>query len=290
MADVLCDWLSVSAPASHNAALGDVFAEFGDIAGAALQPSGARAIPGGGAFVYKSRRGWALLEASGGALAVLRGLGVYGEYLSRLGELPHRVTRLDAAMDVYEPAAPVLHPLAARGVSGSIHLGRKAIPGAHTCFISSAAAYPGEPLTTGTVYLPSLRHFADRQAVVYDKRQQQIEVYGRADPGPWTRYEARAGRKLGCTLSDAWEPAALFWEVMSPDVLPAPPDCPQRVPAGEGWAMGPVVPRGAYERLLGALGGGFGAELLRLCPDSHCWAAVVRFWEERKGSTTGVAA
>ena len=176
MPSPFCDRLTVSVPKSHDAALKDVLEEFAIVLDAVPdRVPGKWNLRSGGSFFYSRRKNWAALEASGRALADLRAKRVFGDYLQALGAMPWRVTRLDAALDLPQRAAPFLHDLYGRASKGAVSLGRKAIKGVEVVSYLSRPLYDGEPLDTGTVYVPSRKFGLKRQyATAYDKRQERI--------------------------------------------------------------------------------------------------------------------
>ena len=260
-----CDFLTVSVPKSHDAALKDVVHEFAIVLEAVPDRSPGTWNPrSGGLFRYSQRKNWAALEASGCVLAALRAKRVFGDYLQALGSMPWRVTRLDAALDLPRRAAPFLHAIYARGSKGDISLGRKAVVGTEVLQYFSEPLYPGERLRTGTVYVPAQRFGLKRQyATVYDKRQERIRR-GFPDPGPLLRLEAKAGRQKGATLSDAWDPTALFYDIMSPDIIAKPDGVPDWSPQADTWAGEAVPASSPLQRLDRYLEGAAGRELLAL--------------------------
>lgn len=225
---------------------------------------GTWSLPHGGTFHYRAWPLAATLEASGAALRALRDVGSFGNYLMDLGELPVRVTRLDATLDVVERAAPVVHRLYAKAKQGRVRLSRKAVDKTAVVMMKGPALYDGEPLDTGTVYIPSRRSSrADQYATVYDKRQERLDK-GYKDPGPLTRYEATAARGLGATLGDAYDPTAIFWHIMAPDIMHAPPNVPPWTPATETWRAGVSAPPTPAEKLQRFLDGPAGLQLAKL--------------------------
>lgn len=280
MGRVHCDRLTVTVPKSHDAALRDVAEEYGVLLGAAPVQRGLWSAPSGGTLFYQSRSGYASLEASGRLLADLRGAALLGEYLLALGGLPHRVTRLDACLDVPVRAAPVLHAFWARARSGSVRLSRKRVPATQCGHYFTPALYPGEPLDTGTVYVPSRRSSrGDRFATLYDKRQERI-AKGHVDPGPLLRYEAGAARGLGATLADAYDPTALFHHIMSPDIVPMPDGVGEWVPAALAWHGPGRTASDPVRRLERYLEGPAGGALLDLASFPG-GIGLVRSWLDR---------
>ena len=138
-------------------------------------------FPERGRLAYKPYGRVGVFSASGGALAALRSAGVFGDYLWLLSsEGPHRVTRIDAALDVVTPTWPLLRKLYRKVRQNSIRLSKKACTGR---LISGPCVDGGE---TGTLYLG--KKSAEVHAKVYDKRQERLDK-GYSDPGVLTRYE-----------------------------------------------------------------------------------------------------
>lgn len=158
--------------------------------------------------------------ASGSMLAGLRVANVFGKFLATLASVPHKVTRVDAAMDVPQDTPPVIESLVSRAASSEgIALTRKRIRPEN---VKRTVGRRADGLDTGTLYLGA--RTAEVFARVYDKRQQRIEC-GLPDNGPLTRYEVQVSGALGPTLRDALDPESLFWHFMAPDVLPFPDGC-----------------------------------------------------------------
>jgi hypothetical protein len=278
MSRAICDRLTVTVPCSHDAALRDVAADFAvTLDGLPGRVPGLWQLPGGGTFMYMSKSWGAALEASGQALAALRTVGHLADYLQALGSLPHRVSRLDSNIDLPIPAAPFLHDLYAKGRAGRIQFGRKALPGNLVRAIFSNALYPGEPLDTGTVYMPMKRDaHLTQYGLAYDKRQERIER-GCPDPGPLLRLEAIAARGKGATLSDAWDPASLFYSIMSPTVITAPSGMSPWSPAEFVWEGSSRAAASPSVRLTRYLDGSAGRALLEVAGHAS-GIAEIRSW------------
>jgi hypothetical protein len=282
MAKPFCDRLTVSVPASHDAALKDVLSEYAiQLQAVPDSQPGYWRLPSGGSFFYRKRRSYASLEASARTLADLRAIGAFGEYLQALGALPWRVTRLDATLDIPRDAAPFLEALYQKAKAGGVSLGRKAVLGSEVVRITSSPLYGDRQGDTGTVYVPSKRFGAKRQYVTgYDKRQEVLSRGG-ADPGPLLRIEASAARQKGATLSDAWDPTALFYDIVSPDILAKPDGVPDWEPQPETWAGGGMPTAGPRARLDRYLSGSAGEALLAMASypgglsDIRHWLAQV---------------
>lgn len=276
-----CDRLTVSVPKSHDAALKDVLNEFAiQLEAVPDRVPGKWVLRSGGTFFYSRRANWAALEASGRALADLRAARVFGDYLQALGSMPWRVTRLDAALDLPWRAAPFLHDLYARASRGAVSLGRKSVDGTEVVSYLSRPLYPGEDLDTGTVYVPAQRFGSKRQyATAYDKRQERISK-GLPDPGPLLRLEAKAARQKGATLSDAWDPSALFYDIMSPDIIAKPDGVPDWSAQSDTWVGGAIPASSPLQRLDRYLEGAAGRELLALA-DFPGGLAAVHEWLDR---------
>ncbi|WP_447530565.1 replication initiation factor domain-containing protein [Vreelandella sp. TE19] len=166
-------------------------------------------------------------SASGAALAQMRELGVFMDWLSVISDWPHRVTRLDAAHDVLVDAADVLDALRSQYPTGQVNLGRKALR------VKLELAIRDDGRETGTFYVGH-RSKARATARVYDKRQERLDRAGVTGPHR-TRYEVTVKQDYGATLRDAAQPDRLFWHVASPALLEAPPGTP---PWTADWSQG----------------------------------------------------
>jgi hypothetical protein len=207
-----------------------------------------RGTSGGTVKANRMGKVWAV-GCSGSVCTALRAVHRFNAYLSAIGTRPHRVTRLDATIDLKVDAAPVVAELTRAGRAGELSLTRKKIKPAD---VLSFTGTRFDGAVTGTVYLGTRR--ADARMVVYDKQHERISRK-LVDVGPLTRYELRLKAGAGVTLRDASQPAAVFWHYASPEFLPAPPDAPEWVAGGSGYDLPPSVPLLASERLLRKLEG-----------------------------------
>lgn len=229
------DWISVSYPADlHSLVSSSVRDVLAVVPGVAAYPGGEGwCFPSGGVVQFRNARSSRVrvLSASGDAIVGLRAAEAFGDYLWALGADSHRVTRLDAALDIPVSAPPLLSALYARATRGEVSLSRKSLdPGRHVCRYLS----PGlDGQDTGTVYLGG--RWAEVTARVYDKRQERL-ARGLPDPGSWLRAELTVRSAVGPSLRDAWEPAPLFWHFMA-SALEGISEPPTGV---SGWIAGGV--------------------------------------------------
>lgn len=217
---VFCDALTVTVPQGCyaellpelEAVLDRILCESPDV--------GVYLCPSGGWVKTGTRSGVSWIQASGGVLGALRDVSAYSDYLWLFAPFPHRVSRLDATLNVSTPSSPVLLDLYTKGRAGGLSLSRKAIkPGSVEGRFSPA--FYDLAADTGTVYLG--KRSAEVRLTVYDKRQ---EVYAntRVDIGQMLlRYELRVTDKMGASLKDADNPTSMFWHFVAPDILAAPP-------------------------------------------------------------------
>ena len=228
--EVFADWLDVTqSPDPEENTVLDVRSLLLD-AGADFTHEGAYRLDGGVARVEERSR-YSRLSFSGSVLAALRCRGLYLELLSRLGAAPHKVTRLDAAIDVPTDAPFVLRELWER-YPMDVNLGRKALP---TKRITSTRP---DGLETGTWYA-GYRTAARATARVYDKAWERFEKVGEVLE-PCTRYEITVRKDFGASLADAADPTRIFYHVASPALLPRPDGVPPWSPDwGEGWSYDP---------------------------------------------------
>ena len=179
-----------------------------------------------GSLVIELRSRWARVSASGGVCAFLRSSGLWMDYLSALSSSPHKVSRLDAALDLAMDGADLVDSMRRRYASGSVSLGRKAIP------TSVMLSVRPDGRETGTWYAGQ-RTRARVTARVYDKAQQMLAKHGCLVP-PTGRVEVTL--REGVTLRDAAEPTACFWYVAASTLLKAPEGIPMWKPNTDlGW-------------------------------------------------------
>lgn len=217
---VFCDWLDVTySPESspYDALVGLLL-----VLGAEVRPDGKFGM-GGGVLKIERRARFLRVSASGAVLSDLRDRGAFLEFLDVLASHPHKVTRLDAALDVPQDGAKVLAGLRSRYPDGQVALGRKALP------VRLMLDVRPDGSETGTFYVGH-RSAARATARVYDKAWERLQRAGESGP-PRTRYEVTVRKDYGATLRDAAEPRRLFWHVASPALLDAPDDV-------ESWDSG----------------------------------------------------
>lgn len=245
------DALTVTTPRgagvpAASPALRDVF----DAAGASLEyenDKGQLFIAGCSTGVCRisSRSRVDIIYASGQFLTKLREQNLYMAYLSALSLAPHRVTRIDATVDVATDAIPQLQLHTARARAGLVALSRKRIARADVREILSAALYD-ESMLTGSAYLGLTT--AEVYLLLYDKRHERLGK-GFADPGPLMRYSLVVRGGMGPTLRDAADPTALFYHFVSPDILARPSGVALWGPLAEGFTLQKLAPLSSTERM-----------------------------------------
>lgn len=183
---------------------------------------------GAGVVAISFKRQCWRVSFSGAALHFLRVSGELEMCLSVLALSPHKVTRLDVAVDLATDAPGFLRALEARYPDDRINLQRKAIK--VTRFYS---ARDSDGQQTGTWYAGH-RSSARVTARVYDKQAEALDKRGETLP-PTTRIELTFRKDHGCTLRDVAMPASLFYQYASPALLSAPPGLPEWVSHASGW-------------------------------------------------------
>ena len=254
MGPVFCDYLSVTVPADCMLALADGFIESMGVS--CDESDGLARVGSRGVVKYGTMHGVGYLSATGGVLEALREAGTLMVALSVVGALPHKVTRLDAALDVAEDSPSALHDLYARGCAGQLALTRKSIPASAIRAIWGVGSAGAE---TGTVYTG--RRSSRVMLRAYDKLHEAVSK-GYALPAGYfdqvgvTRYEVQLARQVGCTLRDVVEPAGVFWHHMATVLPRLAPDLPAWSANGEGFSV--VKPEPDYWHMLDSciVGGG----------------------------------
>lgn len=234
MTDVFTDHLSITTPVDDWPAMRDDVLPMFDSIGACLEydKDGESLWRSGSGTCKAQRRGLVtMLSATGAFLVGLRAAEMFGAYLAAIGSHRHRVTRLDASMDVKCDAALVIAALVDKVESDiGLHVTRKRVlPGDCSRFVHRRP----DGLDTGTVYLGPAN--ADVRPCIYDKRQERIDK-GLCDVGPLARFECRIKKGMGPTLRDAFEPTAIFWRFMG-DVLPTPANAPKWSASQVGFVL-----------------------------------------------------
>ena len=158
--------------------------------------------PAHGSLQVKHCSRWARVSVSGGACSHLQQAGLWMEFLSVLSSSPHKVTRLDAALDLAMDGADLVAAMRERYASGACSLGRKSIP------TSVMLNVRPDGRETGTWYAGH-RTRARTTARVYDKAWEMLQKCG-AELPPTARVEVTGREGTGVTLRDAAEPAGFF--------------------------------------------------------------------------------
>lgn len=172
---------------------------------------------GKGTLVLDIKRRFHRASASGSVVRELESLGIFRDYVNVLGSVPHNITRLDVAVDVYVDAPVLLRELESRYPDDFFAFGRKSL---RVTRLYSARESDGA--LTGTWYAghrSSARvtcRVYDKQAEALDKRSQVIS--------PLTRYELTFKKDYNCSLYDVLMPESLFYSHASPSLLPPPED------------------------------------------------------------------
>ena len=189
---------------------------------------------------------WAI-GVSGTVCAGLRAARRMQTFLAAVGSRPHRVTRLDATLDVVEDAAPVIARIAAAGRRGELSLTRKAIA---PNTVETHLGLRVDGVESGTVYCGSKS--AEARMVVYDKRHERMSRK-LPDIGHLTRYECRLRGGLGITLRDCSVPGPVFWHHVAPDFLPRPDGVEAWTPGAVGFVLDKLAPPTPFARMLALL-------------------------------------
>lgn len=216
--DVFCDWLDVTC--SPDESFVQRVSDFLDSLMCPVAFSDDRCVSfqvGDGVLRLEAKHRFHRASASGGVIAYFRAAGVFERYLSILSEVPHNVSRLDAAVDLHTDAPGVLRQLECRYPADLVKLTRKAL---RVTRLYSARLSDGQQ--TGTWYVG---HRSDGKvtARVYDKQAQMLDTKGLETP-PRTRVEMTFRKEVGCTLRDAAMPTSLFYQYATPAIVDSPPD------------------------------------------------------------------
>lgn len=225
--DPFCDWLDITAPTAEEDRLTKSLGVLLCAAGAEKVDDGYYRMNGGSVKIGVKYRVFRV-SVSGSAIRLLEVQGLWGSFLSEIGDGPHRVTRLDAAIDLPLDGADALASLRSAYPRGQVRISQRAIR------VTEMTCTRADGRTTGTWYAGH-RSGAEVTCRVYDKAQQLLDTRGETIP-PRTRAELTV--RKGGTLRDAMEPARIFWHYMAPAILTAPSGVPEWSSGwAEGWTM-----------------------------------------------------
>ena len=217
--DAFCDWLDVTC--SPDSSFVDRLIIFLDVGGYPLAYADDRSQSfrvGDGILRLDTERKWHRASASGSVLSHFRVVGLFEQYLSLLSDVPHTVTRLDAAVDTSDDFPRVLTGLRERFPAGTVSFSRKSLK------VTELLSVRSDGLQTGTWYAGH-RTTAKVTARAYDKQDEILSRTGVESP-PRTRYELTFRKATGATLKDASMPSSLFYEHAERLGLSVPPGTP----------------------------------------------------------------
>jgi hypothetical protein len=177
--------------------------------------------PNGGLVRFETAPHFHKITLPGQVLSFLREIRGLDSALGLLSSRPHKVTRLDAAIDSSRDTPAVFKWLDRKFPDGYANLTRKKAKIEKLLSVrDSDGAY------TGTYYFGSRGGAAKTFARVYDKQAETLQRRGKEIP-PTTRYEVVV--KEGASLRDAAIPAPIFWNYASPALLRRPSGVPEWV-------------------------------------------------------------
>jgi len=214
--DVFCDYLSVTYSPddspyedalSHFESLGYLVDSMDEKVTLMLHERG-------GLIRFETAPHFHKLTLPGQPLGFLRSVCEFDSTLSLLGSRPHKVTRLDAALDSSRDTPAVFKWFDRKFPDGYANLTRKKAK-----IEKLLSVRDSDGSFTGTYYFGSRGGAAKTFARVYDKQQETLQRRGKEIP-PTTRYEIVV--KEGASLRDAALPTSLFWHYAAPALLRRP--------------------------------------------------------------------
>jgi len=221
---VFCDWLDVTTPPDREHTLRSVLGPIICGAGGSKLADDLYELGGGKIKIGLMRKVFRV-SLSGSCIRVLRIQSLWETFLAELADGPHRVTRLDAALDLDLDGADALEALQRAYPRGEVRLSRRPVR------VSEMLSTRSDGRKTGTWYAGH-RSAAEITCRVYDKAQQLLDTRSEVIP-PRTRCELTV--RKGCTLRDAFQPDRVFWHYMAPAILKRPSGVPEW---SSGWAEG----------------------------------------------------
>jgi len=242
----VCDYLTVSVPTGDSIGLRTDLTELSlRIPDSHMVDDGVRVDHG--MLYFASYGSFSVVSASGTMLAALRAHSLFADYLSIIGACgPHRITRLDAALDFQCDVPAAIEAFKEQLTSQGCKLTRKRIR--HQDCVAILSRNDVGKLTGSIMVGHRKRH--ETTACIYD-RQHDARQKGKPDPGPLLRIEVRTGMP-GLTLRDAYQPWPLFHHLAAPDLIGYDPDAPEWVPFDGGYTLEPrtaLTPREKLDRI-----------------------------------------
>lgn len=238
MNKVFCDYLSITTPLEYgDSVLLAVEEFFNGFYAERTKPNEFRSSSGG-AFYWGDRNGVRWYNSSGRLLEDLRSANLLPSFLSCFCFtesdliIPHRVTKLDLALDSRIFPPDEILRVSSLGMSGQVSLTRKAVAVSAVKELLSPSIY-SPTHKTGTVYF-GRRGYHDVVLRVYDKRQERLSA-GMPDIPDTVRYELTLALD-GVSLKDVVEPHNLFWSYMCSNLLSKPFYTPWRA-SNEPYAL-----------------------------------------------------
>jgi len=203
--DPICDWLDVTCQ-PENSFMGGLL-DWLAVKGVSCITfrDGTNAYKIGNGLLQISTTGrFHRASASGGFIDDLRKQGLWRDYVNLLGVVPHKVTRVDVAVDMYIDAPVVLTALETTYPVGEFKFGRKAL---RTKTILERRMI--DNALSGTWYAGHMSK-ARVSGRVYDKQLELAERHGMLSP-PLTRFELTFRKDFGASLWDVLNPRDLFY-------------------------------------------------------------------------------
>jgi hypothetical protein len=241
---VFCDWLDVTC--SPDRSFVPAVREFLDRLCCEVRYSDEKSttirVGDYGVIRLDTEAKWHRASASGKVLAYLRSIERYGEYLHLLSEVPHSITRLDAACDYNLDTPAILRSLDRHFPDDRINFGRKALT------ITRLLSKRADKKLTGTWYAGH-RQKAKVSARVYDKANEVAEKQGLYLLTHSTRVEFTARKAFGACLRDAYDPTSIYYSMGDPALMKTPADVSPWEPLAEftAWTSPEMVDLLPYE-------------------------------------------
>lgn len=215
---VFCDWLDVTC--SPDSSFVDSVRQFLDRLCCEVKYSddfSSVVSVGSGVLRLDTNPKWHRASASGKVLSYLRESGSYPEYLHLLSEVPHTITRLDAACDYNLDTPAILDSLDSAYPDDRISFSRKALT------ITRLLSKRQDGKLTGTWYAGH-RQKAKVSARIYDKAAEVAAKTGLYFLSGCTRVEITARKSYGACLRDAYDPECIYYAMGDPAFFKRPAD------------------------------------------------------------------
>lgn len=221
---VFVDGFNFTYPKNHSAYVEDTLDAYLKRFGSTRESNGSFVIPSSGLLRSSKRHLVGSYHVNGQFCSYLRDYGALDEFYGVIYSLEdYRITRADLTVDVSCHAPDYLDILDTMLLNGEIRFPD-----------GKVATHNGRPVEyteakerSGGLYYN--KRTAERCGKIYDKAKERLDKVGKLI-APTLRIEQTLSNKLGLTIADLKNPAAIYYHHLPPVLMDKPPDVPEWEP------------------------------------------------------------